>query len=230
MNLEVESLDLVSVQERVHRLIPSRFPPVDLYERVASSEAFGILHEIESLTNPRLRAETKNIALVPEKDRLYGNGTAYIMAAFTHPKVTDDGGRFNKGYGVFYAAREFETALEETKFHRAKFFLDFNSKPTRFDMRALVADLTQDIHTIINRQKEIPQIYHPDDYTAGQALGEKLKVANAWGLQYDCVRAPGVCYAVFRPPALSNCIQAKHFEYHFDGKTIAHVLEKSEVK
>ena len=93
-------LKLASVNEPVHRLIPSCFPPVDLYERVENAEAYDLLHEVESLTNPRLREETGDIALVPKADRIFGPGTPYIMAAFTHPKVTKDGGRFNYGFGV----------------------------------------------------------------------------------------------------------------------------------
>lgn len=229
--LAISDIDVVAVKETVHRLIPSRFPPVDLYARVASSEDFEILHEIESLTNPRLREEVGDIALVPKEDRIFGPGTPYIMAAFTHPKVTEDGGRFNRGFGVFYAAREFKTALAETKYHRAKFFLDFDSGPTRFDMRALVADLNHNaIHTIAKRRAELPDIYHLTDYSASQALGLRLKQSESWGLQYDSVRAPGTCYAIMRPPALSQCLQTNHYEYHFNGKTITHVLKKTEVK
>lgn len=225
--MEVTDLDVNQITETTYRLIPSRFPPIDLYKRVASADEFEILHEIESLSNDRLRDNIGDINLVPKEDRIAGNGTSFIMAAFTHAKADGNGGRFNKGYGVYYCARDLDTAFEETKYHRAKFFRDFNSGPTTIDMRSLIADLNQELHTIQGKQGEMPDIYHPDDYTASQALGGNLKKAKSWGLEYSSVRKEyGTCYAVFRPPALSNCRQSKHYEYRFDGECISHVIQK----
>ena len=227
--MNASDLDCVTVREKTHRLIPSRFPPIDLFERVADAEEFHFLHEIESLTNSRLRDVVGDITLVPKEDVIAGPGTSYIMATFTHAKVDEDGGRFSKGFGVYYCARELETALEETKYHRAKFFRNFDSPPTKVDMRELVTDLDQDLHTIKDKKEEHPDIYSPDDYTAGQQLGTNLKNEGSWGLQYSSVRTEGTCYAVFRPPALSACNQSKHFEYHFDGEQISHVMQKTEI-
>ncbi len=229
--MDVNGLDVTKVEETTYRLIPSRFPPIDLYGRVSTPEEFEFLHEIESLTNERLRDQVGDINLVAKEDRIAGPGTSYIMAAFTHAKVDGDGGRFNKGYGVFYCAKEIETALEETKYHRAKFFNDFNSCPTTIDMRSLVSDLSHELHTILDKQTELPDIYDPDDYSTGQALGQKLKEAGSWGIEYSSVRKDdGTCYGVLRPPALSNCRQSKHYEYHFDGNEISHVVEKIPVE
>ncbi len=230
MVVNVTDMEVKQIETTTYRLIPSRFPPIDLLERVAAQEDFDFLFEIESLTNDRLRDEVGEIALVAKEDRLFGDGTSLMMAPFTHPPVAGQGGRFNPDFGVFYCASEFETALEETKYHQAKFLLDFNSEPTTIDMRELLTDLNKELHTIQGKQGTLTNIYHVDDYSAGQELGAKLKRANSWGLEYDSVRTTGICYAVFRPPALSNCRQSRHFEYHFDGEKIAHVIEKSEVK
>lgn len=221
-------LPIKEIKEITHRLIPSRFPPIDLFERVADAEEFHLLHEIESLTNSRLRNEVGDITLVPKEDIIAGPGTGYIMAAFTHANVDVNGGRFNKGFGIYYCARELNTAIEETKYHRAKFFRDFNSEPTKIDMRELVSDLHQDIHIILGMKNDYPEVYSLDNYAAGQQLGRALKEEGSWGLQYSSVRTEGVCYAIFRPPALSQCRQSKHFEYHFDGDRISHVMQKIE--
>lgn len=230
MVVNLADMDVKTVEASTYRLIPSCYPPIDVLERVASSEDFVILFEIESLTNDRLREEVGDIALVAKEDRLYGGGTSLIMAPFTHPPVSGQGGRFNNDFGVFYCAAEFDTALEETKYHRARFFLDSNTGPTKFDMRELITDLNQELHTIAGQQETLADTYDPDDYSAGQELGRKLKAANSWGLEYSSVRATGICYAVFRPPALSNCRQSRHFEYHFDGKIISHVMLKNEIQ
>ncbi len=223
-------MDVTRIDTKTYRLIPSRYPPIDVLERVASEKDFAILQEIESLTNDRLRDQVGDIALVAKEDRLFGDGTSLIMAPFTHTPVAGQGGRFSRDYGAFYCAREFKTALEETKYHHAKFFLDFNSEATKIELRELITDLNQELHTIAGQQKALPDIYHLDDYSAGQELGKKLKEANSWGLEFSSVRTTGLCYVVFRPPALSHCRQSRHFEYYFDGEKIAHVIEKNEVK
>ena len=230
MVVDLSDMEVTKVEAHTYRLIPSCYPPIAVFERVASQADFDILLEIESLTNDRLRDQVGDIALVSEEDRLFGEGTSLIMAPFTHRPVAGESGRFNRAFGAFYCAHEFNTALEETKYHRAKFFLDFNSEPTKIDMRELITDLNQELYSISGKQTELAGIYHIDDYSAGQDLGRKLKEASSWGLEYSSVRADGICYVVFRPPALSNCRQSRHFEYHFDGERIAHVFKKSEVK
>ena len=37
------------------RLVPSRFPPISLFERVAHAADLDVVFAIEALTNPRLR-------------------------------------------------------------------------------------------------------------------------------------------------------------------------------
>ena len=66
------------------RIVPSRFPPIDLFERIADPADWDALIELESLTNPRLRDEVGDIALVPAAERISGPGASAIMAAFTH--------------------------------------------------------------------------------------------------------------------------------------------------
>jgi hypothetical protein len=70
--------------EKLYRLGPSHFPPIDLFENVANPDDLDIIFAIESLTNDRLRQEAGDLALVPEEQRISGIGTSPIMAAFTH--------------------------------------------------------------------------------------------------------------------------------------------------
>ena len=66
------------------RIIPSRFPPIQLFERVTDPDDLEAVFELDALTNPRLRDEAGDIELVPPKDRISGPATTIIMAAFTH--------------------------------------------------------------------------------------------------------------------------------------------------
>ena len=66
------------------RIIPSRFPPIQLFERVADPADLEAIIALEAMTNPRLRDEIGDIQLVPPEERIAGPGTSIIMAAFTH--------------------------------------------------------------------------------------------------------------------------------------------------
>src|SRR5579872_1470221 len=56
------------------RVIPSRYPTIHLFERVAENTDWDALYWIESLTNPRLRDEIGDIELVPREERVFGPG------------------------------------------------------------------------------------------------------------------------------------------------------------
>lgn len=208
-----------------YRIVPSRFPPIGVYERVADPADLDAIFAIENLTNPRLRQEAGDISLVPPEDRLAGPGTTPIMAAFTH--LNPEGSRFcDATFGAYYAGRSLDTAIAESRYHRERFLARTREKPIEVDMRTYFADLQGALHDIRNR-RDLTAVYDRDNYAAGQALGRALKKQNAPGIAYDSVRDPGgECVAVFRAPVLSNCIQGPHFGYRWDGSRIIAVIEK----
>ncbi len=208
------------------RIIPSRFPPVQLFEDVADPADLDAVFQIEALTNDRLRDEVGDLTLVAPEDRISGPGTAYIMGAITH--VPPIGGRFTDGtFGAYYSARDRQTAIRETVHHRERFLRDMAAPPTEIDMRVLRATLRAALHDLRGRAGEYPEIYTPDDYTHSRALAVRLRSARSHGIVDDSVRhTRGECAAVFRPPALSNCKQAEHLGYVWDGARIGLVYEK----
>jgi hypothetical protein len=60
----VENLSLKKINWSTFRLIPSRDPPIHVFDRVSSVEEFEALYEIEAMTNHRLRAEQNNLYLI----------------------------------------------------------------------------------------------------------------------------------------------------------------------
>ena len=208
-----------------YRIVPSRFPPIGLYDRIADPADLEAVFAVENLTNPRLRQEAGEISLVPPQDRLAGPGTTPIMAAFTH--LNPEGSRFSDGaYGVYYASRALDTALAESRHHRERFLMRTREGPLELDMRTYLADLDGSLHDIRGR-KDLRAVYDPSNYSAGQALGRELKAAGSIGIVYDSVRHPGgECAGVLRPPVLSPCIQGPHFAYVWDGSSITTVYEK----
>ena len=208
------------------RIIPSRFPPVELFERVAAPEDLEAVFAIEALTNARIRDEVGDLQLVAPEDRVTGSGAGYLMAAFTH--ISPVGGRFTDGtYGAYYAARDLPTAVDETVYHRERFLRATNENPIELDMRVLRARLRADLHDLRGLAAEAPELYDPDDYSASQPVGRRLRAMRSWGIAYNSVRRiGGQCAAIFRPRALSRCQQTQHLAYVWDGSRIATVYEK----
>ena len=210
------------------RVIPSRFPPIQLFERVSDPDDLEAVFAIESMTNPRLRDEVGDIRLVPPEDRVSGPGSSIIMAAFTH--LNPVGSRFTDGtYGVFYAANDLDTAIAETAYHREHFMRATGEGRMELDMRVYLVDLAAALHDLRGRMAEYPLVYHTDNYAAGQHLAATLRTDGSNGIAYDSVRRQGgECAAVFRPRVLSNARQERHLCYVWDGRQIVSVYEKRE--
>jgi hypothetical protein len=208
------------------RIIPSRFPPIQLFERVTDPGDLEAIFIVESLTNPRLRDEVGDIRLVPAEDRVSGPGASVIMAAFTH--LNPEGSRFTDGtYGVFYAADVLDTAIAETTYHRERFMRATAEGRMELDMRVYLVDLAAALHDLRGRTAEYPLVYHDASYAAGQHLAATLRKGGSNGIAYDSVRRPGgECVAVFRPRLLSNCRQERHLCYVWDGRRVTSVYEK----
>ncbi len=209
-----------------YRIIPSRFPPIDLFERVTNAADLEAVLAVESLTNDRIRDEVGKLQLIPPEDRISGPGSSAIMAAFTHPNP--EGSRFSDGsYGVFYAARDLDTAVEETKHHRSRFMQATSQPPMELDMRVYAVDLKGKLHDIRRMRDSLSRVYSRDRYASGQDLGRSLRDLGSLGITYQSVRHKGgECAAVFRPTALSSCRQERHLCYVWDGEKFATVYEK----
>lgn len=208
-----------------HRLIPSRFPPVGLFDRVADPDDLEAVFALEAMTNDRLRDEIGDLSLVPRNDRISGPGSTAIMAAFTH--LNPEGSRFSDGtFGLYYCAQTLATALAEVRYHREEFLRRTAEGPIRLELRLYLADLDARLVDVRKR----PEYHRPDDYAPGQALGREIRAAGGDGVLYRSVRDPGgLCAAVFRPVLLRRCRQSKHYAFHYDGHHIVAIDELSTV-
>lgn len=218
--------------KRSVRIVPSRYPPVGPFDRVADPADIEAVFAVEALTNDRLRDEAGDIRLVPPKDRISGPGTTPIMAAFTHPNP--DGSRFSDGrYGVYYAGESVETAIAESRFHRERFMAFSREPPMRLEMRAYYARIRTELHDLRGQVQAHPEWFDPDParYGPGQALGARLRSNGSNGVVYPSVRRPeGECVGIFRPRAVAPVTQGPHFEFIWDGQAITDVLQVRRVK
>jgi len=166
------------------RIIPSRFPPIALFERVTEPDDLEAIFELESLTNPRLRDEVGEISLVPPEERISGPGTSIIMAAFTY--LNPEGSWFSDGsYGVFYPANDLDIAIAETRHHRERFMRATKQEHMELDMRVYVTDLDGELHdlrgqkTLQPPQRKKGRRQSPSRRTPGSLAAWRSKVSNS---------------------------------------------------
>lgn len=210
-----------------YRIVPSRFPPVGVYDRIADPADLEAVFAIEALTNPRLREEAGALKLVSKEHRLSGPGSTPVMAAFTH--LNPEGSRFSDGtWGVFYAAHSVATAVEETVYHRERFLAATAEPACDIEMRCYRTSVDSKLHDI---RDGWTAEHDPDSYVASVTLARKLRAVDSNGIAYDSARhRGGECLAAFQPDVVAPCTQTLHLVYRWDGSRIAQVLEVNELK
>ena len=211
-----------------HRLIPSRYPTVALYDAIADPADLEVVFAIEALTNARIRDELGDLQLVAPEERVSGAGSTPVMAAFTH--LNPDGSRFSDGsYGVYYAAQSLETAIAEVSHHRAAFLARTEEPAIDVDLRLIAAPVDADLHDLRELGPAGAGLFDPRFYAKPQALGRRLREGGSAGVLYPSVRhAGGFCVGIFRPRALGRARVGAHIALHWDGQRITHWYEKRE--
>src|ERR1700752_3228267 len=152
-----------------HRLIPSKFPPIGLFDTVATAADLAAVMELVGWTNDRLVAD--RIPRLPQTEWVYGVANASIvMAAFLH--VAPGGMRFNgPQLGAWYAADNVLTAAAEGGHHlRRETFSRAHDTMTR-KYRVYSATLLGDYLDIRGEHASLPEIYAHDRYDASQIFG-----------------------------------------------------------
>lgn len=214
---------------RAWRIVASRYPPIDLFERLTADVAvWEALIALEQLTNPRVRDEVGDIALVSPDERVSGSGASYVMASFTH--LNPKGSRFSDGsYGVYYAASALETAVAETVFHFESFARDSNDPPRMEDMRVLIGPIAADFEDVAVLPGPLrSQVLDPASYNASRAFARELRDAGANGVVYPSVRwHGGECIGAFRPRAVGLPRQERHLKYRWNGARVDRYFDYS---
>lgn len=208
--------------QAAHRLVPSRYPPIDLFERIAPVADWDALIELESLTNPRIRDETGVISLVPPSRRVGGPGASIVMAPFTHASL-DRPTRFSDGsYGVYYAANRFETALREVAFHMGRFHAATADAAVESDYRGYQGKVDNSFHDLTGHA--YPDLLGSDlaTYPAAQRFASRLREAGSNGIIYPSQRhAGGTCLAAFWPNVVAIPRQTRHIALQWDGQRMS---------
>ena len=194
-----------------HRLIPSRFPPIGLFDTVATAADLAAVMELVGWTNDRLVAE--RVARLPRDEWVYGIPNASIvMAAFLHVSLM--GMRFNgPELGAWYASDDIHTAAAEVGHHLRREIVARGVETMRRTYRAYAATLLGNYLDIRGRQAEYADLYAPDRYDASQPFGENIRATGGAGILYDSLRrGRGANVVAHRPRNITEILQSDHYE------------------
>jgi hypothetical protein len=206
-----------------YRLIPSRFPPVDVYARLAPvlREAAP---EIEALTNPRLKA----------KERLAGGPAAvdstsprlqnwnHAPFAYRNPEGSY---LLNAVHGAMEMAGTVEAALAIAILRREIFLSRTAERPMDLDMRLLATPVGgefADLRTSLALDAA---------EAARWAIGQELFDRGLLGAVFRRPERPEDTFlAVFDPTPLERSVQSTHYRFVWDGTQINSVYDFTDAK
>jgi hypothetical protein len=203
------------IDGQFHRIIPSRFPPVPLYERLGSPEIQSAAEAFEALTNPRLRALDR----LAQESAAAPQGSAaqnWNMAPFEYPNP--EGTTFlNPAYKVLELVEGLTPALVVAVQRREDFLGGSREAAIDVEMRALV-------HKMKGRFADLTGIPFEADQAKRWKLGAELYDSDVQGIVFHRPDLPGVrAVTVFDQNALGRAVQADHFRFVWNGEGIQRI-------
>ncbi|WP_343684982.1 RES family NAD+ phosphorylase [Asticcacaulis sp.] len=219
----VERLKTVSINQIFYRLIPSRFPPVSLYQRIAPPSAWDQIVGVENLTNPRLKSREKLGVSMQCTDPASPRLQNWNHAPFTYPNP--DGTTFFRSVTQCLELADcLQTALAYAIESRGRFLSHTLQEPLGLDMRVLVRRVTGKFVD----GRELPTDLSKIDRWA---IGDAVLDAGADGILFKTSCRPFGSFAgILNPDALGKANQADHFRFVWNGKAISEIYSFSDGK
>lgn len=212
----VDDAPVVRWSGDAYRLIPSRFPPVNVYDGLIANDRLDEVYAAENLTNPRLRSLGR---LSPGGD---GSAAAdpklqnWNLAPFAYGNP-DGTLFFDERRPCLEVAGDRQTALAVSVARREIFLRSTQEPATGLDMRMLRHPVDGMFWDLREMQEPLAGL----DEATRRKLGTQMPAA-AQGILYRCAERPaGTCIAITTGDVLERSIQTIHFRYVWDGKRVA---------
>ena len=209
---EAADLPIIKLNLTGYNLIPSRFPPVPLYERLAS-ERSDRFSEIESLTNPRLREKQRLIQQNMAKDESCPSLQNWNHAPFAYSNP--EGTRFfNPNINCLEASVDRQTALATSVRKRERFLQSTSEDPINLDMRMFSRTITGKFADARHLPRDLGKVERWD-------LGYQIAEAGMDGVIFKShLRPSGDCISVLKGQLLGTTVQGNHYRFVWDGTKI----------
>lgn len=214
-SVEVNGAPLVDWSGDSYRLIPSRFPPVNVYDGIIANDRLDDVYEAEKLTNPRLRSLGRMASAA-------GGGSAadprlqnWNLAPFAYGNP-DGSLFFDEHRPCLEVTADRQTALAVSVARREAFLRSTREAATGLDMRMLRHPVSGKFWDL----RDAPDPVAGLDLKARREIGKRMP-DGAQGILYRCAERPaGTCVAILTGDVLGRSVQTIHFRYVWDGGRI----------
>jgi hypothetical protein len=205
--------DVVSWKGETFRLIPSRFPPVAVYDGLVANDRVVDLVEVENLTNPRLQAEARISALAGEDPKTSARLQNWNLAPFAYGNP-EGSLFFDEVRSCLEVATDRQTALAISVAKRQVFLGRTSEPPIGLDMRMFntpvegrFVDLRSvDTAEIVSRAREF-----------GASLPDDVD-----GILYRPIERPSAtAISIVSGKVLGKTLQSAHYRYLWNGEFIS---------
>ncbi|MCW3783220.1 RES family NAD+ phosphorylase [Defluviimonas salinarum] len=220
MPSEAAEFPIVSVQSDFYLLIPSRFPTIELFERIAANRDDEVA-AIENRTNPRLRAKERLSRQSPyvvdgDPPRLQN----WNLAPFTYPNP-EGTVLFPNSVRCLEMSGDPQTALAVSVAKRERFLGRTNEDPIGLDMRMLR-------RKVEGRFVDARTVTGALDGPTLRDLGDSIMGLDS-GVRFDGVlfhtseRPTGTRIVVLNGDVLGRAIQCEHYRFQWNGERISRI-------
>ena len=212
-----------SFDQDCYQLIPSRFPTIEVYERLGDVDLQNAAKILEDRTNPRLAAINQLPSAPKAGDKAASQYQNWNHAPFAYK---DPRGTFCLGptHGCLELASDMNAALAFALLRREEFLSSTGEPAMGLDMRVFSRRITGSFHDLTKLDPHLPSA---DRWKIGHQLHES-------GSQGVLFRRPGFgdhrFLAIFDGSLLPRAMQGTHYRFVWDGQKIKSIYDFSDGK
>lgn len=210
---------LLEVDGVFRRLIPSKYPTVDLYEKFGSPQMQSLAAELEKLTNPRLKAKSR----MTGGDVAADAGTPKLQnwnhAPFAYPQP--EGSWFlPPPYPVMELAATERGALARAIVRREQFLQRTDEPVCGVDMRMISNKIAAEFVDLRSLPADTTEVVRRE-------IGQGLYEDGANGIVFKMAEVPGEDFlAIFKLELISERgLQGAHFRFRWDGNGVGRIFD-----
>jgi hypothetical protein len=216
LSAEVSDAPLVHWSGDAYRLIPSRFPPVNVYRGLIANGRLEELVAAENLTNPRLRSHGRIVSMGQGNAEADPRLQNWNLAPFAYGNP-DGTLFFGEDRPCLELSAERQTALAVSVAKRESFLQSTQETSIGLDMRMLstpISGVFWDLRGLAEPAGGLEQAVR-------KQIGLKAPAAAQGLLFRPAERSAGTCIAILAGEVLGKSTQTVHFRYVWDGARIA---------
>lgn len=209
----------ISVDGEYRRLIPSKWPTIDIYEKFGSREMQAAAADLETLTNPRLAAKARitggDVSAESSSPKLQN----WNHAPFSYP-MPEGTHLLPPPYSVLELAASERGALARAVLRREEFLGRTEEPACGVDMRMITNRVVGQFADLRGLPSDMTQI-------ARWLLGRRLYEDGAHGALFRIADLPGHDFiSIFsRDVLVERGVQGAHYRFRWDGRRIGRLYD-----